>query len=50
MIRILEETGAQPVRLGMAAGQNARVIRNGEEIRYLDSPAPDELEIWRSKR
>ena len=50
VIRILEEAGARPVRLGMAAGQNARVIRNGEEIRYLDRPAPDELEIWRSKR
>ena len=50
VIRVLEEAGAWPVRLGMAADQNARVIRNGEEIRYLDRPAPDELEIWRSKR
>ena len=50
VIRVLEETGARPVRLGMSADQNARVIRNGEEIRYLDRPAPDELEIWRSKR
>ena len=50
VIRVLEETGARPVRLGMASDQKARMIRNGEEIRYLDRPAPDELEIWRSKR
>ena len=50
VIRALEEAGAQTVRLGAARQQNARVIRNGEEIRYLDRPAPDELEIWRSKR
>ena len=50
VIRALEEAGAQTVRLGAAREQNARVIRNGEEIRYLDRPAPDELEIWRSKR
>lgn len=50
VIRALEETGAHAVRLGAARDQNARVIQNGEEIRYLDRPAPDELEIWRSKR
>lgn len=50
VIRALEEAGAQAVRLGEERDQNARVIRNGEEIRYLDRPAPDELEIWRSKR
>lgn len=50
VIRALEETGAQAVRLGAARDQNARVIKNGGEIRYLDRPAPDELEIWRSKR
>ena len=50
VIRALDEAGAQAVRLGAARDQNARVIRNGEEIRYLDRPAPDELEIWRSKR
>ena len=50
VIRALEEAGAQTARLGAAREQNARVIRNGEEIRYLDRPAPDELEIWRSKR
>ena len=50
VIRALEEAGSRAVRLGAARDQNARVIRNGEEIRYLDRPAPDELEIWRSKR
>lgn len=50
VIRALEKAGAQAVGLGAARDRNARVIRNGEEIRYLDRPAPDELEIWRSKR
>lgn len=50
VIRVLEKAGTQPVRLGAVRDQNARVIRNGEEIRYLDRPAPDELEIWRSER
>lgn len=49
VIRALEEAGAPAVRLGEARDQNARVIRNGEEIRYLDRPAPDELERWRTE-
>lgn len=47
VIRALEEAGARAVSLGTASDQNARVIRNGEEIRYLDRPASDELERWR---
>lgn len=49
VIRALAEAGAPAVRLGAAHSQNARMIRNGEEIRYLDRPAPDELERWRTK-
>lgn len=49
VIRALEQAGAPAVRLGAARDQNARVIHNGEEIRYLDRPAPDELERWRTE-
>ncbi len=45
----LEGAGARAFRLGAARHQNARVIRNGAEVRYLDRPAPDELERWRSE-
>ena len=44
----LEDAGVHASRLGAARAQNARVIRNGEEVRYLDRPAPDELERWRT--
>ena len=50
VVRVLEDAGVSAVRLGAARDQNARVIRNGEEIRYLDRPAPDELERWRAER
>ena len=30
--------------------QNARVITSGEEVRYLDRPAPDELMRWQGMR
>ena len=50
VVRVLEDAGVSAVRLGAARDQSARVIRNGEEIRYLDRPAPDELERWRAER
>lgn len=46
----LAEAGAHGVRLGTARRQNARVIRNGEETRYLDRPAPDEFLRWQAER
>ena len=30
--------------------QNARTLVNGEETRYLDRPAPDELSRWWKER
>ena len=50
VLAVLENAGAHAVRLGTAGKQNARVIRNGEEIRYLDRPAPDELLRWQTER
>lgn len=50
VIEILEKSGARAGRLGVAKAQNARVITSGEEIRYLDRPAPDELVKWMAAR
>ena len=50
VIEILEKAGARAVRLGVIKAQNARVITSGEEVRYLDRPAPDELELWQARR
>ena len=50
MIEILEKAGARAGRLGVTKAQNARVITSGEEIRYLDRPAPDELALWQAGR
>lgn len=49
-IGILEKSGVRAVRLGVTEAQKARVITSGEEVRYLDRPAPDELELWQAGR
>ena len=50
MIEVLEKAGARAGRLGVATAQKARVITSGEEIRYMDRPAPDELLRWQDER
>lgn len=50
VIAVLKEAGARAGRLGVARAQNARVITSGEEVRYLDRPAPDELMRWQGMR
>ena len=45
----LREAGVNAVALGDARAQNARVIRNGEDTRYLDRPARDELARWQDE-
>lgn len=50
VIEILEKAGARAGRLGVTKAQNARVITSGEEIRYLDRPAPGELALWQAGR
>lgn len=47
---LLRGAGVRAARLGTARAQNARVIRNGEETRYLDRPARDELDRWQEER
>ena len=49
-IDFLEKAGARAVRLGVTKAQNMRVITSGEEVRYLDRPAPDELVSWMADR
>lgn len=50
LIRELEKEGIRAGRLGVARAQNARVITSGDETRYLDRPAPDELSRWMAER
>ena len=46
----LKNAGVPAVRIGFVKEQNARTLVNGEETRYLDRPAPDELSRWRKER
>lgn len=46
LIKVLEKAGARATKLGVASDKSARVITSGEEQRYLDRPAPDELARW----
>ena len=46
----LKKSGVSAVRIGVVKEQNARVLVNGEETRYLDRPAPDELNRWWKER
>lgn len=50
VLNVLEKAGARAGRLGVTKAQNARVITSGEETRYLDRPAPDELVRWTAER
>lgn len=50
VIRVLEKAGARAGKLGVATAQKARVITSGEEVRYLDRPAPDELVLMQSRK
>ena len=49
LVKALKGAGARATRLGITTGDNDRVITSGEEKRYLDRPAPDELMLWWQK-
>ena len=49
-IELLRRCGADVTRIGIVKDQNARELTGGEEVRYLDRPAPDELMKWWEKR
>ncbi len=42
-VKSLEEKGIPARRIGRTIQGKGKIIRNGEEIRYLDRPAPDEI-------
>lgn len=46
LMQILRAGGARASVLGVTTAGNARVITSGEERRFLDRPAPDELARW----
>jgi Hydrogenase maturation factor len=43
LVRELREVGIQGTIIGKVTNKNERIIRNGEEVRYLDRPQTDEL-------
>ena len=47
LVRCLEESGARASVLGVTTADHAKVITSGEEVRYLDRPAPDELDVYK---
>ena len=50
ILEVLEKEGVRAGKLGVTKAQNARVVTSGEEVRYLDRPAPDELIRWLAER
>ena len=42
-MRKLEQAGIHAVVVGRTNSGNDRILRNGEDVRYLDKPQPDEL-------
>ena len=43
MTEALREAGVQATVIGRLTDNNDKIIHNGEEIRYIDRPAPDEI-------
>lgn len=43
VVRALKDAGIPGAVVGRTTEGNARILRNGDEIRYLDKPQPDEL-------
>lgn len=43
LVRKLETAGIHAAVVGRTNSSNDRILRNGEDVRYLDKPQPDEL-------
>ncbi len=43
LVQKLHEQGVSAVVIGKLTDNNDKILHNGEEIRYIDRPAPDEL-------
>ncbi len=50
LVQTLRRGGARASVLGVTTAGNARVITSGEDRRFLDRPAPDELLRWWAER
>lgn len=43
LVEVLSEQGKDAVLIGKLTDNNDKILKNGEEIRYIDRPAPDEI-------
>ena len=43
LVEVLSEQGIPAVLIGKLTDNNDKILRNGEEVRYIDRPAPDEM-------
>lgn len=43
LVEVLNEQGIPAVLIGKITDNNDKILRNSEEIRYIDRPAPDEM-------
>ena len=43
LVRKLNQAGIEASVIGKATDKNERILRNGEETRYMDKPQSDEL-------
>ena len=43
LVEVLREQGIAASWIGKLTDSNDKILRNGEEIRYIDRPAPDEI-------
>lgn len=43
LVGVLSEQGIPAVLIGKLTDNNDKILRNGEEVRYIDRPAPDEM-------
>lgn len=50
LLQQLRAQGVRAARLGTLEEGTTKVILNGNETRYLDRPAPDELCLWQEER
>ena len=43
LVECMNEQGIPAVMIGKLTDNNDKILRNGEEVRYIDRPAPDEI-------
>lgn len=43
LVEVLAEQGIEAAFIGKLTNNNDKILKNGEEVRYIDRPAPDEI-------